>query len=100
MELYRELQLYEGEESRYTYEERIRVMMEPLMNWYETNARVLPWRTNPEPYWVWVSEIMLQQTRVEAVKPYFARFMETFPRIQDLAAAEDDVLMKIWEGLG
>ena len=56
MELYRELQLYEGEESRYTYEERIRVMMEPLMNWYETNARVLPWRTNPEPYWVWVSE--------------------------------------------
>ncbi len=100
MELYRELQLYEGEESRYTYEERLRVMMEPLMNWYETNARVLPWRTNPEPYWVWVSEIMLQQTRVEAVKPYFARFMEIFPQIQDLAAAEDDVLMKIWEGLG
>lgn len=100
MELYRELQLYEGEGTWYSYEERLRVMMEPLMTWYETNARALPWRTNPEPYWVWVSEIMLQQTRVEAVKPYFARFMETFPKIQDLAAAQDDVLMKSWEGLG
>ena len=100
MELYSELQLYEDPSSEYTYEERLRIMMDPLIAWYTKHARVLPWRSNPTPYWVWVSEIMLQQTRVEAVKPYFARFMETFPTVADLAAAEDDLLMKMWEGLG
>ncbi len=100
MELYSGLQLYENPSSEYTYEERLRVMMDPLIAWYTKHARVLPWRSNPTPYWVWVSEIMLQQTRVEAVKPYFARFMETFPTVADLAAAEDDLLMKMWEGLG
>lgn len=72
----------------------------PLLSWYDENRRVLPWRERPEPYRVWVSEIMLQQTRVEAVKPYFARFMERLPDIAALASAEDDELLKLWEGLG
>lgn len=72
----------------------------PLLTWYDENRRILPWREKPEPYRVWVSEIMLQQTRVEAVKPYFARFMERLPDIESLAAVEDDELLKLWEGLG
>ncbi len=72
----------------------------PLLKWYDKNRRVLPWREDPAPYRVWVSEIMLQQTRVEAVKPYFERFMETFPDIAALAGAEEDLLLKMWEGLG
>jgi len=73
---------------------------EPLLTWYDMDHRKLPWRENKAPYRIWVSEIMLQQTRVEAVKPYFARFMEKFPTIETLAKAEDDVLLKCWEGLG
>ena len=72
----------------------------PLLTWYDENRRILPWREKPEPYRVWVSEIMLQQTRVEAVKPYFARFMEHLPDVESLAAAEEDELLKLWEGLG
>ena len=72
----------------------------PLLTWYRENARVLPWRSDPTPYHVWVSEIMLQQTRVAAVLGYFARFMAAFPTIQDLADAPEDVLMKQWQGLG
>lgn len=72
----------------------------PLIQWYRKNARVLPWRENPVPYAVWISEIMLQQTRVEAVKEYFARFLTTLPTIAHLAEAEDEVLLKLWEGLG
>ena len=72
----------------------------PLLAWYDENRRILPWREKPEPYRVWVSEIMLQQTRVEAVKPYFARFMEHLPDVESLAAAEEDELLKLWEGLG
>lgn len=72
----------------------------PLLKWYDKNRRVLPWREDPAPYRVWVSEIMLQQTRVEAVKPYFERFMETFPDIAALAGAEEELLLKMWEGLG
>lgn len=72
----------------------------PLLKWYDKNRRVLPWREDPAPYRVWVSEIMLQQTRVEAVKPYFERFMEAFPDIAALAGAEEDLLLKMWEGLG
>lgn len=56
--------------------ERLRAMEVPLLAWYRSRARVLPWRENRDPYRIWVSEIMLQQTRVEAVKPYFERFME------------------------
>src|SRR5699024_11162739 len=62
--------------------------------------RVLPWRSDPTPYHVWVSEIMLQQTRVAAVLGYYARFMEALPAVADLAAVEEDKLMKLWQGLG
>ncbi len=72
----------------------------PLLSWYDKNRRILPWRENPTPYNVWVSEIMLQQTRVEAVKPYFKRFMEELPDIPSLAHAKEDKLLKLWEGLG
>ena len=61
----------------------------PLLTWYRQNARQLPWRDEPTPYRVWVSEIMLQQTRVEAVKPYFERFLQTLPDVRALAEAEE-----------
>ena len=72
----------------------------PLLEWYGEQARVLPWRENSDPYRVWVSEIMLQQTRVEAVIDYYQRFMESFPNIETLAAAPEEKVMKLWEGLG
>lgn len=72
----------------------------PLMKWYDKNRRILPWREQATPYRVWVSEIMLQQTRVEAVKPYYERFMNALPDIASLAAAEEESLLKLWEGLG
>ena len=72
----------------------------PLLQWYRENARVLPWRSDPTPYHVWVSEIMLQQTRVAAVLDYYRRFMEALPTVADLAAVEEDRLMKLWQGLG
>lgn len=71
-----------------------------LLDWYAAGARILPWRELPTPYRVWVSEIMLQQTRVEAVLPYFRRFMEALPTVEALAAVEEDRLLKLWEGLG
>lgn len=74
--------------------------VEPLVEWYRENRRQLPWRERPEAYRVWVSEIMLQQTRVEAVKPYYERFLKMFPDVQALAEAKEDQLMKMWEGLG
>ncbi len=72
----------------------------PLLEWYDKQKRTLPWRSRPTPYRVWVSEIMLQQTRVEAVKPYFARFMKALPTVKKLAACPEDELLKLWEGLG
>lgn len=75
-------------------------IVEPLLSWFEGNARILPWREEPAPYRVWVSEIMLQQTRVEAVKPYFQRFTTALPTIKDLAECEEEKLLKLWEGLG
>ena len=72
----------------------------PLLSWYRANKRALPWRENPTPYQVWVSEIMLQQTRVEAVKEYYTRFMSVLPDVQALAACEEEKLLKLWEGLG
>lgn len=72
----------------------------PLLLWYRKNKRDLPWRNNPTPYQVWVSEIMLQQTRVEAVKEYYARFMKALPTVEDLAYCEEEKLLKLWEGLG
>ena len=71
-----------------------------LLPWYEKNARDLPWRHTKEPYRVWVSEIMLQQTRVEAVIGYYERFMEAFPTVQALAEADEARVLKLWEGLG
>ena len=75
-------------------------MRESLVQWYRENKRDLPWRENPEAYRVWISEIMLQQTRVEAVKGYYDRFLKTLPDVQSLAEAEEDQLLKLWEGLG
>lgn len=78
----------------------LRQIAEPLVKWYQNQKRDLPWRHDITAYKVWVSEIMLQQTRVEAVKPYYARFLNAFPTIADLADAQEDVLLKMWEGLG
>ena len=71
-----------------------------LLPWYKENRRELPWRQDREPYHVWISEIMLQQTRVEAVKGYYARFLAALPTIAALSACDDDTLHKLWEGLG
>ena len=80
--------------------ERLDQSVQPLLKWFEVSARTMPWRSNPEPYWVWVSEIMLQQTRVEAVRAYFDRVIAELPNIESLADIEDEKLMKLWEGLG
>jgi A/G-specific adenine glycosylase len=72
----------------------------PLLEWFSKQARILPWRENPTAYRVWISEIMLQQTRVEAVKPYYERFMKRLPNIQALSDVPEDELLKLWEGLG
>ncbi len=74
--------------------------VEPVVEWYRNHKRDLPWRHDVTPYRVWVSEIMLQQTRVEAVKPYYDRFLKELPTITDLAHVKEDRLMKLWEGLG
>ena len=71
-----------------------------LLLWYEANKRQLPWREDTDPYHIWISEVMLQQTRVEAVKGYYTRFLEKLPTIADLADAEHALLYKLWEGLG
>lgn len=75
-------------------------IVDPLLKWFRENARVLPWREEPTPYRVWVSEIMLQQTRVEAVKPYFERFTGELPDVRSLAECREERLLKLWEGLG
>ena len=72
----------------------------PLISWYRANKRDLQWRENADPYRVWVSEIMLQQTRVEAVKEYYARFLKALPTVYELAECSEELLMKLWEGLG
>lgn len=81
-------------------EEKIKTFQEIFLTWYHKEKRNLPWRATNDPYAIWISEIMLQQTRVETVIGYFYRFMEQFPTIQDLAAAEEQKLLKVWEGLG
>lgn len=80
--------------------EALKCIPKPLLTWYDENKRTLPWREDASPYRVWVSEIMLQQTRVEAVKPYYERFMKALPDIAALAAAQEETLLKLWEGLG
>lgn len=73
---------------------------ENLLTWYQNNKRDLPWRNTNNPYYIWISEIMLQQTRVEAVKNYYLRFIKELPTLKDLAEIEEDKLLKLWEGLG
>lgn len=83
--------------------ERERLLVEAiprLIEWYRENRRELPWRQEPTPYHVWISEIMLQQTRIEAVIPYYRRFLEELPDVRALAAVSEDRLMKLWQGLG
>ena len=79
---------------------RLKEMVSPLLSWFAGNARKLPWRDDPTAYHVWVSEIMLQQTRVEAVIPYYRRFMQALPDVRALADAPEEQLLKLWEGLG
>jgi len=82
------------------YKEPYHKITTPLLEWYDKGHRILPWREDPTGYKVWISEIMLQQTRVEAVKPYFQRFIEELPDIESLANAKEEQLLKLWEGLG
>ncbi len=82
-----------------THEQCTRIVP-PLLEWFAEHKRDLPWRRDREPYHVWLSEIMLQQTRVEAVKPYYARFLDALPDIPSLSTCDHDALMKLWEGLG
>lgn len=79
---------------------RVRAIRRALGDWYQTNKRDLPWRRTSDPYRVWISEIMLQQTRVAAAIPYYERFLARFPDVAALAAASDDDLLKAWAGLG
>lgn len=90
----------ELQEPKMSSEAELRNIVKPLVNWYRENKRDLPWRHNPDAYRVWISEIMLQQTRVEAVKGYYDRFLKALPTVKDLAEAEEDKLLKLWEGLG
>lgn len=98
--LYDKLQVIETDEKQLNRADRLKAMNRPLLAWYGEHARILPWREDPKPYRVWISEIMLQQTRVEAVKPYFQRFMEALPTIEALSDVPEDKLLKLWEGLG
>lgn len=79
---------------------RFSLLTEPLLAWYDKHARSMPWRDDPTPYHVWISEIMLQQTRVSAVIPYYERFLKELPTVVHLAQCDDEKLMKLWEGLG
>ena len=83
-----------------TSEKILPALPEHLLPWYRANARDLPWRHTADPYRIWVSEIMLQQTRVAAVLGYYARFLEAFPTVEALAEADEERLLKLWEGLG
>lgn len=93
-----DLKAFHKEEPDFIRKEKIQKMTPLLLKWYQENARILPWRDNPLPYYVWVSEIMLQQTRVEAVKPYFSRFIEALPDIEALANAQEEVLLNSGKG--
>lgn len=77
-----------------------RTVRRRLLDWYRRNARPLPWRESADPYLIWISEIMLQQTTIAAVKPYFERFQQRFPTVDDLAAADEAEVLRQWEGLG
>ncbi|MGN1121214.1 MAG: A/G-specific adenine glycosylase [Eubacteriales bacterium] len=80
--------------------EHLAALVAPLSQWYRQNRKSFPWRESPTPYHVWISEIMLQQTRIEAALPYYERFLLAFPDVQALAQAPEDELLKAWQGLG
>ena len=80
--------------------EELKKIVEPIVKWYQKQKKILPWKQDKEPYHIWVSEIMLQQTRIEAVKKYYTRFMKELPTIHDLADVPEEKLLKLWEGLG
>ncbi|MBU6324908.1 MAG: A/G-specific adenine glycosylase, partial [Bacteroidetes bacterium] len=71
-----------------------------LIGWYEGNARILPWRETTDPYLIWLSEVILQQTRVDQGLPYYLKFTEAFPTIQQLAGSDEETVLKLWQGLG
>ena len=79
---------------------QIRKVRTPLLRWYDANRRDLPWRRSSDPYAIWISEAMLQQTRVETVIPYWERFLEAFPNVESLAQADLDDIYAAWTGLG
>ena len=81
-------------------QEILKILPERILPWYRENARDLPWRKTRDPYAIWVSEIMLQQTRVETVLAYWERFVKALPDISSLASCPGDILHKYWEGLG
>lgn len=81
-------------------ETEIEDFQDKILGWYKSNRREMPWREEPSPYRIWISEIMLQQTRVDTVIPYFNNFMKRYPTIESLASSDEDELMKYWEGLG
>ena len=81
-------------------EDKILSFRQKLLTWYDENKRDLPWRRSKNPYHIWVSEIMLQQTRVDTVIPYYERFLDWFPTVESLANAPEERLLKVWEGLG
>ncbi|HBI03581.1 MAG TPA: A/G-specific adenine glycosylase, partial [Paenibacillaceae bacterium] len=88
------------EGARSSLKEKEKEFQRDLLTWFEQEKRSLPWRENKDPYRIWVSEIMLQQTRVDTVIPYYDRFMERFPTIKDLAEADLEDVYRVWEGLG
>src|ERR1700712_2183317 len=73
---------------------------EALLTWFDLHRRDLPWRRTSDPYKIWLSEVMLQQTRVETVLPFYTRFLERFPTVQAMAAAEVEEVLALWSGLG
>src|SRR5262249_31956558 len=77
-----------------------RALVGPLLKWFKENARALPWRRTRDPYAIWISEIMLQQTQVKTVVPYWQRWMRRLPDLRAVARARPDVVLKLWEGLG
>ena len=91
---------FEKQNPGLTEEERVQEAAGRICEWYAASRRVLPWREDPTPYHTWIAEIMLQQTRIEAVIPYYQRFLESLPDIPSLAAVSEDRLLKLWEGLG
>ncbi|WP_342536219.1 A/G-specific adenine glycosylase [Sporosarcina sp. FSL K6-3508] len=80
--------------------EQKKAFQQALLSWYEAEKRDLPWRRTNNPYYIWISEVMLQQTRVDTVIPYYERFIEKFPTMQDLSEAKEEEILKMWEGLG